>query len=107
MHPYDGSHLRSVALMDHCSIHHVDAVVDLFEAASINVIFHPTLLITILSNDIFDFVRGILIPNRHPYVGSTPRSVALMDNCSIHHVNVDIFKAASIKILSSSLQFRL
>ena len=39
MHPYDGSPLRSVVLMDNCSIHHVDEGVDLFEAASIKVIF--------------------------------------------------------------------
>ena len=41
MHPYDGSAPRSVALMDNCSIHHVDAVTDLLEAAGIKVLFLP------------------------------------------------------------------
>ena len=35
----------------------------------------------------FDFVRGSLIPNMLPFDGSSPRSVAVMDNCSIHHVD--------------------
>lgn len=32
----------------------------------------------------FDFLRGELFPNMHPFPG--PHSVAIMDNCSIHHV---------------------
>ena len=53
------------------------------------------------SDDFYDFVRGNLFPNMHPYDGSAPRSVALMDNCSIHHVDVvtDLFEAAGINII--------
>ena len=32
----------------------------------------------------FDFVRGSLIPNMLPF--PNPRSIVVMDNCSIHHV---------------------
>lgn len=32
----------------------------------------------------FDFVRGSLIPNMLPY--PNPKSIIIMDNCSIHHV---------------------
>lgn len=35
----------------------------------------------------FDFVRGSLIPNMHPFDGSSDRSIVVMDNCSIHHTN--------------------
>ena len=53
------------------------------------------------SDDFNDFVHGSLIPNMHPYDGSAPRSVALMDNCSIHHVDAvtDLFEAAGIKVI--------
>ena len=33
----------------------------------------------------FDFVRGTLIPNMHSFDGIARRSIAVMDNCSIHH----------------------
>ena len=34
-----------------------------------------------------DFLRGSLIPNMLPYDGSSPKSVVVMDNCSIHHIH--------------------
>ena len=49
----------------------------------------------------FDFVRGSLIPNMMPYDGINLRSVAVLDNCSIHHVNEikQTFSDASIVVL--------
>ena len=32
----------------------------------------------------FDFVRGQLIPNMHPFSGD--RSIVVMDNCTVHHI---------------------
>ena len=32
------------------------------------------------------FVRGSLIPMMHSFDGSAPKSIAVLDNCSIHHV---------------------
>ena len=34
----------------------------------------------------YDFVCSTLIPNMYPYDGTSPNSVVVMDNCSIHHV---------------------
>ena len=34
----------------------------------------------------YDFIRGSLIPAMLPFDGSNPRSIVVMDNCSIHHV---------------------
>ena len=34
----------------------------------------------------FDFVRSTLIPAMMPFDGINPRSILVMDNCSIHHV---------------------
>ena len=48
-----------------------------------------------------DFVRGDLVPNMLPFDGTNPKSIAIMDNCSIHHVQavVDICDAAGILLL--------
>ena len=34
----------------------------------------------------FDFVRSTLIPVMMPFDGVNPRSILVMDNCSIHHI---------------------
>ena len=34
-----------------------------------------------------DFVCGTLVPNVQPFNGHSERSVAVMNNCSIHHVH--------------------
>ena len=49
----------------------------------------------------FDFVRGLLIPQMLPYDGNNPRSIAVMDNCSIHHIQpvLDLFRAMGIVVL--------
>jgi hypothetical protein len=41
----------------------------------------------------FDFVRGSLIPEMRPFDGCNPMSIAVMDNCSIHHTEevADLF----------------
>ena len=38
------------------------------------------------SDKFFDFIRGTLIPNMQPFDGSNSKSIVIMDNCSIHHV---------------------
>lgn len=49
----------------------------------------------------FDFVRGNLIPEMLPFDGSNPASIAVLDNCSIHHTQqvADLFKYAGILTL--------
>ena len=34
----------------------------------------------------YDFVRGSLIPMMHSFDGSVPKSILVLDNCFIHHV---------------------
>ena len=38
------------------------------------------------SEFMYDFIRGTLIPQMHSFDGSNPKSIIIMDNCSIHHV---------------------
>ena len=49
----------------------------------------------------YDFVRSKLIPNMHEFDGSTPKSVAIMDNCAIHRVDMvtQLFEDAGILLL--------
>ena len=56
---------------------------------------------TVTGETFFDFVRGSLIPNMLPYDGINPRSVAVMDNCSVHHIDEvkKLFSDAGIVLL--------
>lgn len=49
----------------------------------------------------YDFVRSYLIPNMMVFGGINPRSVAVMDNLSVHHVQegLDLFHQAGILVL--------
>ena len=38
------------------------------------------------SDIFFDFIRGNLIPQMNIFDGTSPKSIVIMDNCSIHHV---------------------
>ena len=56
---------------------------------------------TVDSTFFFDFVRGSLLPNMLPFDGSNPWSVAILDNCSIHHVQSvrELFRQAGVLVL--------
>ena len=38
------------------------------------------------SQKFFDFVGGCLIPHMHSFDGTSPKSIVILDNCSIHRV---------------------
>ena len=48
----------------------------------------------------YNFVHGTLITAMLPFDGTSPRSIAIMDNCSIHHVQdvSDLFTDAGIEM---------
>ena len=55
-----------------------------------------------VNGDVFeDFARGSLIPNMKPFDGSNEKSVVVMDNLSVHHVNFiqSLFDDAGILVL--------
>ena len=49
----------------------------------------------------FDFVKESLIPEMRPFDDCNPMSIALMDNCSIHHTQevADLFLEAGILLI--------
>lgn len=48
-----------------------------------------------------DFVRGSVIPNMHPFDGTSTKSIAILDNCKIHHAQgvKDLFEDAGIILI--------
>ena len=48
-----------------------------------------------------DFIRGSLIPSMQSYDGETEKSIALMDNCSIHHTDIiaQLFRDVGIVLM--------
>lgn len=50
-------------------------------------------------NDFFDFIRGSVIPNMLPYPNS--KSILVVDNCSIHHVDyvTDMIRDSGVLLL--------
>ena len=41
---------------------------------------------TVSGDTFFDFLSGTLIPNMLPFDGLNERSVLVLDNCSVHHI---------------------
>ena len=56
---------------------------------------------TVDGEKFMDFVWGSLIPEMLPFDGQNAKSIAILDNCSIHHVElvVDLFREAGILVL--------
>ena len=56
---------------------------------------------TVTGEAFFNFITGSLIPNMLPFDGINPHSIAIMDNCSVHHVQEvkQLFKDAGILLL--------
>ena len=55
-----------------------------------------------MNAEFYEFARGSLIPNL-PFNGQNSKSVVIMDNCSIHHVDCveQLFRDAGILVLFS------
>ena len=56
---------------------------------------------TVNGQTFLEFVRGTLIPQMLPFDGSNKRSIAILDNCSIHHISevVEEFRRAGILVI--------
>ena len=55
---------------------------------------------TVNSDTFYDFIRGSLIPKMGQFDGMNPKSIVIMDNCSIHHVPEvkDLFRNVGIPV---------
>ena len=63
---------------------------------------------TVDGDRFIDYVRGSLIPNMLSFDGSSPRSIAVLDNCSIHHMEqvVKLFRGRDSGVMATPLQPR-
>ena len=54
-----------------------------------------------INADTYDFVRWELLPRMNPLDGSSSKSIAVMDNCAVHHVLIveDLFAQAGVLLL--------
>ena len=60
------------------------------------------LVTTSVTGEVFlDFAMGSLIPNMHPFNGTNPRSIVVMDNASVHHTHevISLFQSVGILLL--------
>ena len=56
---------------------------------------------TVDGDAFFDFLRGNLVPMMQAFDGSSPNSILIMDNCSVHHVSTvkNLLQQAGILLL--------
>lgn len=56
---------------------------------------------TVNADFFVDFVRGTLIPTMQPFDGTNSKSIAVLDNCSVHHVQAvaEVFETAGILVM--------
>ena len=56
---------------------------------------------TVNDEKFLDFLRATLIPEMMPYDGSNPKSILIMDNCSIHHIQevADYLQSVGILVI--------
>lgn len=76
--------------------------IDVIAALSTTGILAHTMTSSTVTGEAFhDFVRGTLIPNMLPFDGYNERSVLIMDNCSVHHVEpvISLLRQAGIVTL--------
>ena len=80
VNPYSGINLLSVIIMDNCSIHHVDRVVDLIETAQAKIIFLPPYSPDLMPlEEVFSKVKSTMKVNDRIFqVCSTPRAFLAM-----------------------------
>ena len=76
LNPFNGSNSLSVVIMDNCSIHHVDQVINLIEAAQVKLIFLPPYSPDLMPlEEVFSKVKSIMKMNDSIFqVCSCPRA---------------------------------
>ena len=96
-----GYSLRGVRPVCHHLLHRGQRVSAIAAIATDGLVALELVQGTVNGQIFFDYVRGSLIPSMLPFNGSNPHSILVMDNCSIHHVQivVNLLKDAGILVL--------
>jgi transposase len=81
-----GYALRGERPVYHRILHRGKRISAIAAMASDGIVAVELLKGTVNGEIFYDFVRGSLIPEMQPFDGQNSRSIAILDNCSIHHV---------------------
>lgn len=96
-----GYSLRGENAIQHRWLHRGTRVSAIAAISSTGLVAVELMTGTVNGDTFYNFVRGSLIPELLPFNGSNPRSIVVLDNCSIHHVREvsAIFQNAGILVL--------
>ena len=96
-----GYALRGKSPIQHRLLHRGSRISVIAAIASTGMVAFDMVLGSVNGEVFFDYVRTSLIPQMLPFDGQNPRSIVVLDNCSIHHMQqvIDLFDAAGILVL--------
>ena len=88
LNPFNGSNPDSIVIMDNCSIHHVDSVVDLIERHQSKVVYLPPYSPDLMPlEEVFSKVKGVMKENDSLFqVFSAPRALLAL---AFSHISTD------------------
>ena len=93
-----GYALRGFSAIDHTLLHRGTRISAIAAISTTGVLAVELMTGTVNGDIFFDYVRGSLIPEMLPFDGTNPCSIAVLDNCSIHHIDPvrGLFRSAAI-----------
>ena len=96
-----GYALRGEAAVEHRWVHRDNRISAIAAMTTSGMLAVELKTGSVNGDDFFDYVRGSLIPEMLPFDGRNPKSIAVLDNCSIHHVHpvTQLFKDSGILTL--------
>ena len=96
-----GYAMRGESAIDHRWLHRGTRISAIAAISSSGMIAVELMTGSVNGDKFFDYVRGSLIPEMLPFDGKNPNSIAVLDNCSIHHVHevTELFRNAGILFL--------
>ena len=96
-----GYAMRGESAVDHRWLHRGTRISAIAAMSTSGILAVELMSGSVNGDKFFDYVRGSLIPEMLPFDGENPKSIAVLDNCSIHHVRhvIQLFKDAGILVL--------
>ena len=96
-----GYAMRGESAVEHRWFHRGRRISAIAAMASTGMVGIELVTSSVNGDHFFDFVRGSVIPEMLPFDGRNPLSIAVLDNCSIHHVQpvMELFQEAEILVL--------
>lgn len=94
-----GYQIRGLTPVYHRFLHKGVRISSIAAISSEGLIAHEQLTGTTNGDILYDFIRGSLVPSMESF--PRPRSIIIMDNCSVHHVQriKDLLEAAGILLM--------